>query len=69
MSQDLVEVLRFAHGLAEHPLGLVVGLALLAALIEQRLARRRTPDFSVAYRDIHPAAPKPKPKPEPPPAL
>jgi len=60
MSQSLLEVLRIAHSLAEHPLRLVIVLALIAALIEQRLARRRTPDFSVAYRDLHAAPPKPK---------
>jgi hypothetical protein len=67
MSQT-VEVLRFVHILADHPLRLVVALALIAALIEQRLARRRTPDYSFAYRDIHGAPPKPKPSPPPAPA-
>jgi hypothetical protein len=65
MSQ-IAEVLRFVHILADHPLRLVVVLALIAALIEQRLARRRTPDFSFAYRDIHGAPPKPKAKSRPP---
>jgi hypothetical protein len=65
MSQQF-EVLRLAHSLAGHPLGLVVALALIAALIEQRMARRRTPDFSVAYRDIQDGTLKPKPGPPPP---
>ena len=65
MSQT-VEVLRFVHTLADHPLRLVVVLALVAALVEQRLARRRTPDFSFAYRDIHGAPPKLKAKSKPP---
>jgi hypothetical protein len=64
MSQAL-EVLRIAHTLAGHPLGLVIALALLAALIEQRMARRRAPDFSLAYRDLHAHPPKLKPEPGP----
>ncbi len=70
MSQS-AEVLRIAHSLAGHPLGVVVALALIAALIEQRLTRRRTPDFSVAYRDLRNGAsdltadPKPKREPKP----
>ncbi|THD63645.1 hypothetical protein [Phenylobacterium sp.] len=60
MSQFL-EVLHRLHALAAHPLALVVVAALLAALLEQRLARRRTPDFSLAYRDITARPPPPKP--------
>ena len=63
------EVLRIAHALAGHPLGVVVTLALIAALIEQRLARRHTPDFSVAYRDIPGAPPRPKATPPSKPGL
>jgi hypothetical protein len=48
------------HALTDHPIAVVVSMALIAALIEQRLARRRTPDFSVAYRDIQGAPPKPQ---------
>ncbi|HEX3366442.1 hypothetical protein [Phenylobacterium sp.] len=66
MSQ-VSEVLRFAHSLAGHPLGVVVAIALVAALVEQRMARRRTPDFSVAYRDLRGGALKPKHQ-RPPPA-
>ncbi|HZZ69622.1 MAG TPA: hypothetical protein VFE18_15735 [Phenylobacterium sp.] len=54
------------HALAGHPIAVVVTFALIAALIEQRLARRRTPDFSVAWRDIHGAPPKPRPAKRPP---
>lgn len=62
MSQFL-EILHRLHPLVVHPIAGVVTAALLAALIEQRMARRRTPDFSVAYRDIKglsrkPSAPK-----------
>ncbi len=52
------------HGLAAHPLALVVCLALIAALVEQRVARRRTPDFSAAWKGINgppPKAPRPPP--------
>jgi hypothetical protein len=66
MSQGL-ELLRIVHNLAGHPIGVVIAVALIAALVEQRMARRRTPDFSVAYRDIQGGALKPKPQ-RPPPA-
>jgi hypothetical protein len=56
-----LEYLGHLHGLAAHPLALVVGLALIAALVEQRLARRRTPDFSGAWRGIDRAPPKAPP--------
>jgi hypothetical protein len=49
------------HALAGHPIAVVVTFALIAALIEQRLARRRTPDFSAAWRDLHGAQTKAKP--------
>jgi hypothetical protein len=55
---QLLEVLHRLHAVSAHPLLTVVIAALLAALIEQRLARRRTPDFSVAWRDIKGAPPK-----------
>jgi hypothetical protein len=60
---QVLEVLHHVRSLPVHPLPLVVIGALLAALIEQRLTRRRTPDFSVAYRDITGAPKKPKPEP------
>ena len=49
---QVLEVLRHARTLPIHPLPAVVISALLAALIQQRLLRRRTPDFSTAYRDV-----------------
>lgn len=64
MSQFL-EVVHYLKSLQIHPLAGVIVAALLAALIEQRLARQRTPDFSTAYRDIAgpppPAGPTGKP--------
>ena len=51
MSQ-LFEVVRHLHLARIDPLAGVIVAALLAALIEQRLARQRTPDFSAAYRDV-----------------
>lgn len=56
--QEAVHYLRL---LEIHPLAGVILAALLAALIEQRLARQRTPDFSTAYRDINGAPPAPPP--------
>ncbi|WP_394761864.1 hypothetical protein [Phenylobacterium sp.] len=60
MSQVL-EVVHYLRSLPIHPLGGVIFAALLAALVEQRMARRRTPDFSTAFRDISgpPQAPPP----------
>ena len=55
---QLQEILRHLHGLGQHPLAAVVTIALLAALLEQRMARRRTPDFSGAWRGIDGAPPK-----------
>jgi hypothetical protein len=49
---QILEVIRHLHLTQINPLVGVVVAALLAALIEQRLARQRTPDFSSAYRDI-----------------
>jgi len=60
MSQ-LLEVVHYVRALQIHPLVGVIVAALLAALIEQRMARRRTPDFSAAYRDIHGAPQEPPP--------
>ena len=59
MSQFL-EVVHYLRSLQIHPLAGVIVAALLAALIEQRMARQRTPDFSTAYRDIG-APPRPRP--------
>ncbi len=54
----LLEVVHRLHGLMAHPLATVIVAALLAALLEQRIARRRTPDFSGAWRGINGAPPK-----------
>jgi hypothetical protein len=46
-----------------HPLAGVITAALLAALIEQRMVRRRTADFSAVFRTDDggpPLAPPPK---------
>ena len=58
MSQVL-EMLHHLRLLAAHPFAVVAALALLVALLEQRLVRRRTADFSVAYKDIKGPPPKP----------
>ena len=60
---QLQDILRHLHGLAEHPIAVVVACALLAALVEQRLMRRRTPDFSGAWRGIDGPPPKIPPLP------
>jgi len=49
---QVIEVYRHIRGLGIDPLAVVVGAALVAALLEQRMTRKRTPDFSAAYRDI-----------------
>ena len=46
------EVVHYLRSLEGHPFAGVTVAALLAALLEQRIARRRTPDFSGAFRDI-----------------
>ena len=55
---QLIEFLRPLRPLEAHPLALVITAGLLAALIEQRMAKRRTPDFSTAFRDITGPPPK-----------
>lgn len=57
MSQFL-EILHHLRPLAAHPFAVVAIVALLAALLEQRLVRRRTADFSIAYKDIKGPPPK-----------
>jgi hypothetical protein len=51
MSQ-LLEVLRHVREFGIPPLGAVVFAALLAALLEQRLVRRRTPRFTSDHQDM-----------------
>jgi hypothetical protein len=58
MSQFVIDLVHHLHTSGINPLVGVIVAALLAALIEQRWARKRTPDFSVAYRDIHGGPPK-----------
>jgi hypothetical protein len=53
-----LEILSRLHALAAHPLALVVAFALLAAIVEQRLARRGAPDFSGAWRGVNGPPPK-----------
>jgi hypothetical protein len=55
---QLLGIVHRLHGLTTHPLAGVVIAALLAALLEQRMARRRTPDFSGAWRGIDGPPPK-----------
>jgi hypothetical protein len=58
MSQ-ILEILRYLRALDINPLAAVVVVALVAAFAEQRWLRKRTPDFSTAYRDIRGRPPKP----------
>lgn len=50
MSQ-LYEIFRVIRLLGAHPLALVIISALIAAILEQRQAKKRTPDFSSDDRD------------------
>jgi hypothetical protein len=51
MSQ-IYEILHSFRSLGLHPLAVVIIAALLAALLEQRVARRGAPDYNAAYRDL-----------------
>ena len=51
MSQIYV-ILHSFRALGIHPLAVVIVAGLLAAFLEQRLARRGAPDFNAAYRDL-----------------
>jgi hypothetical protein len=51
MSQ-IYEILHAFRSLGVHPLAVVIVAGLLAAVLEQRLARRDAPDFNAAYRDL-----------------
>ncbi len=48
------DMLHYLRIFEVHPLAGVIIAALLAALIEQRMARRGTADFSAIYRDDSP---------------
>jgi len=47
---SLFEILHRVRSLGINPLAVVIAAALLCAFLEQRLARRRIPDFNAAYR-------------------
>jgi len=49
---QILELLHHVPKFGVNPFAGVVVAALLAALIEQRLARQRTPDFSTPYHEI-----------------
>jgi hypothetical protein len=51
MSQ-VSEVLNHIRAFGIPPLGAVVFAALLAALLEQRLVRKRTPHFNARHRGV-----------------
>ncbi|HEX4709288.1 hypothetical protein [Phenylobacterium sp.] len=70
MSQ-LYEVLHYIQALRINPLAGVIVAALLAAFLEQRRVRGRTPDFNAAYRQrpVWPnLSPKRRRRRQPPPA-
>lgn len=53
-----LELVGRLHGLATHPLALVVALALIAALVEQHVVRRRAAEVSAAWKGIDGPPPK-----------
>ncbi len=59
---EVLEVFHYVRAFQVNPLAGVIVAALLAALIEQRMARRNTPDFSAVFRpdDGPPLEPPPK---------
>ena len=48
----LFEILHRIRSLGINPLAVVIVAGLLCAFLEQRLARRRVPDFNAAYRNV-----------------
>ena len=48
----LFEILHRIRSLGINPLAVVIAAGLLCAFLEQRLARRRVPDFNAAYRNV-----------------
>jgi hypothetical protein len=69
MGSAISQLLESLHRLQvwfPHPLALVTVAALLAALIEQRMVRRRTADNSGAWRGIDGPPPKLPPRIPPP---
>jgi len=55
---QLFEILHHLRLSEINPLAGVIVAALLAALIEQRRVRRRTPDFATPYHEIFGRPPK-----------
>ena len=49
---QFVEVLHHVRAFGIPPLGAVIFAALLAALLEQRLVRRRTPHFTAHHQGV-----------------
>lgn len=64
----LFEVVHFVRSLGINPLAVVIAIALLCAFLEQRLTRRRVPDFNAAYRNAtaYPNLPRRRRRPKPP---
>jgi hypothetical protein len=56
----LFEILHRIRSLGINPLAVVIAAGLLCAFVEQRLARRRVPDFNAAYRNapVYPNLPR-----------
>ncbi len=48
----LFEILHRVRSLGINPLAVVIAAGLVCAFVEQRLARRRVPDFNAAYRNV-----------------
>jgi hypothetical protein len=48
----LFEILHRIRSLGINPLAVVIAAGLLCAFLEQRIARRRVPDFNAAYRNV-----------------
>jgi hypothetical protein len=49
----LYEIYRVTRILGEHPLAMVILSALIAAILEQRHRKRKTPDFTLDDRDAY----------------
>jgi hypothetical protein len=49
--EQVNELLQYVRSLPINPLAAVIVAALLAAVLEQRVARRNAPDHNAAYRE------------------
>jgi phosphate/sulfate permease len=49
--EQVNELLQYIRSLPINPLAAVIVAALLAAVLEQRVARRNAPDHNAAYRE------------------